>query len=63
MRKIPHKEEVDPKVEVDGFGTCKNTFAQSRFSPSNSNSHAMWRKRWARPVLKKKQVFQNGGAI
>ena len=23
MRKIPHKEEVDPKVEVDGFGTHK----------------------------------------
>ena len=26
MRKIPHKEEVDPKVEVDGFGTPKNAF-------------------------------------
>ena len=24
MRKIPHKEEVDPKVEVDGFGTPKS---------------------------------------
>ena len=24
MRKIPHKEEVDPKVEVDGFGTDKS---------------------------------------
>ena len=23
MRKIPHKEEVDPKVEVDVFGTPK----------------------------------------
>ena len=23
LRKIPHKEEVDPKVEVDGFGTPK----------------------------------------
>ena len=24
MRIIPHKEEVDPKVEVDGFGTPKS---------------------------------------
>ena len=23
MRKLPHKEEVDQKVEVDGFGTPK----------------------------------------
>jgi len=25
MRKIPHKEEVDAKVEVDGLGTPKNS--------------------------------------
>ena len=42
MRKIPHKEEVDTKVEVDGFDTPKNAFALSIFAPSNSNSCAMW---------------------
>ena len=24
MRKIPHKEEVDPMVDVDGFGMPKS---------------------------------------
>ena len=61
MRKIPHKEEVDPKVEVDGFGTPKNTFFHSRFAPSNSNSAAMWRKRWAQPILNKKNRFSETG--
>ena len=26
LRKIAHKEKVDPKVEVDGFGTPKICF-------------------------------------
>ena len=53
MRKIPHKWEVDPKVEMDGFGTPKNALAQLRFAPKNSNSRAMWRKRHAQPIYKK----------
>ena len=32
MRKIPHKEEFDPKVEVDGFGTPKNAFSLAHFA-------------------------------
>ena len=62
MRKIPHKEEVDPKVEVARFSTPKNAFTQPRFALSNSNSPAMWRKRRPRLVFKK-QAFQNASAI
>ena len=47
MRKIPHKGEVYPKVEMEGFGTPKIAFAQSIFAPPWSNSRAVRRKRWS----------------
>ena len=64
MKKIPHKGEVYPKVEMEGFGTRKNSFSQLRFAPPGSNSRAVRRKRWPRPILKiKKTGFPNGASI
>ena len=54
MRKIPHKGEVYPKVEMEGFGTPKIVFSQSRFAPPWSNSRVVRRKRRPRPIFKKK---------
>ena len=58
MRKIPHKGEVYPKVDMEGFGTPKIAFARSIFAPRSSNSHAVMRKRRPWPIYKKKQAFQ-----
>ena len=49
-------------MEMEGFGTPKNTFAQSRCAPTLSNSRAIWRKRWPRP-FKKKKGFPNRASI
>ena len=59
MRKIPHKGEVYPKVEMEGFGTPKIVFAQSRFAPRWSNSRAVMRKRRLRPILKKNRLSKS----
>ena len=44
FKKIPPKEEVDPKVEVDGYGSPKTRLATLVLLPQNSNNVAFWRK-------------------
>ena len=59
MKKIPHKGEVYPKVEMEGLSTPKIAFAQSRVGPRSSNSRAVMRKRWPRPIFKKNRLSKS----
>ena len=52
MKKIPHKGEVYPKVEMEGSSTPKIAYAQSRFHLRSSNSHAENEKNTASADLK-----------
>ena len=59
MKKIPHKGEVYPKVEMEGSSTPKIAYAQSRVGPCSSNSHVVMRKIRPRSIYEKKTGFRN----
>ena len=63
MKKIPHKGEVYPKVEMEGSSTPKIVYAQSRFPLRSSNSRTENEKRTASAGLKWKTSFNNRASV
>ena len=64
MKKISHKGEVYPKVEMEGSSTPKIAYAQSRFCLRSSNSRAENEKGTASTGLKiKKTGFKNHAPV